>query len=233
MTDIILVHGAPRQLLTDRGRTFLSAVVDEILRSCNTKHKFTTSYHPQTNGLTERLNRTITDMLAKYVAADHQDWDIHLPYVTFAYNSSRHDTAGYSPFYLLYGREPALPLDTLLPSATEYAAEAIARADHARQLARNRLEASQEHQRQLYDCRHRDVHFSPGSLVLLWSPTRRVGLSEKLLSRYTGPYRVVRQITDVTYEIVPADPTTSSSATSDVVHVSRLKPYYPPSTTSV
>lgn len=230
--DIILVHGAPRQLLTDRGRTFLSAVVEEILRSCSAKHKFATSYHPQTNGLTERLNRTITDMLSKYVAADHQDWDVHLPFVTFAYNSSRHDTAGYSPFYLLYGREPALPFDTLLPSVTEYAGEAIARADHARQLARSRLQASQEHQRQLYDSHHRNVHFSPGSLVLLWSPTRRVGLSEKLLSRYTGPYRVVRQVTDVTYEIVPADSTSSSSPSSDIVHIARLKPYHPPSTAS-
>lgn len=127
--DVILHHGAPRQLLTDRGRYFLSKVVADLLRLSSTTHKLTTSYHPQTNGLTERFNRTLTDMLSMYVSAHHKDWDLTLPYVTFAYNSSRHDTAGFSPFYLLYGREPTLPLDTLMPSSitppTEYAFEAI------------------------------------------------------------------------------------------------------------
>lgn len=230
LTEVILRHGAPHQLLTDRGRCFLSKVVDDILRSCSTKHKLTTAYHPQTNGLTERLNRTLTDMLAMYVSPDHRDWDVALPYVTFAYNSSRHDTAGYSPFYLLYGREPHLPLDTLLPPSaappSEYAHEAIARADHARQLARSRLLASQTSQQESYNRRHRTVSFSPGSLVLLWTPSRRLGLSEKLLSRYVGPYRVLRQVTAVTYEIAPASPeTTARSAQRDIVHVSRLKPY--------
>lgn len=234
LRDVILHHGAPRQLLTDRGRAFLSRVIDDLLRSSSTQHKLTTSYHPQTNGLTERLNRTLTDMLSMYVSSDHRDWDLALPYVTFAYNSSRHDTAGYSPFYMLFGREPTLPLDTLLPDVTappsEYARDAIARADHARQVARSRLCASQASQKRLYDSRHRDVAFSPGSLVLLWCPYRRVGLSEKLLSRYTGPYRIVRQITDVTYEIVPVSPTLSTAAPpTDIVHVTRLKPYYLPS----
>uniref|UniRef100_L7LYP4 RNA-directed DNA polymerase n=1 Tax=Rhipicephalus pulchellus TaxID=72859 RepID=L7LYP4_RHIPC len=233
LRDLILVHGAPRQLLTDRGRTFLSKVVDDILRSCSTQHKLTTSYHPQTNGLTERLNRTLTDMLSKYVSADHRDWDLALPYVTFAYNSSRHDTAGYSPFDLLFGREPTLPLDTFLPAAaqstSEYARDAIARADHARQLAHSRLTASQDTQKHRYDKRHRDEQFPTGSLVLLWSPTRHAGLSEKLLSRFTGPYRVLRRVTDVTYEIVPDAPSTSSALLSrDVVHVSRLKRYHTP-----
>lgn len=228
--DIILLHGAPRQLLTDRGRNFLSKVIADILRSSATQHKLTTSYHPQTNGLTERFNRTLTDMLSMYVSNDHHDWDIALPYVTFAYNSSRHATAGFSPFYLLYGREPTLPLDTVLPSAatptTEYARDAIALADHARQLARTRLTASQDTQRHYYDARHRDAQFSPGALVLLWSPSRHVGLSEKLLSRYTGPYRVIRQVTPVTYEITLVSPPSPSAAvSSDIVHVSRLKAY--------
>lgn len=223
-------------MLTDRGRYFLSQVIHDILRSCSAKHKLSTAYHPQTNGLTERLNRTLTDMLSCYISADHRDWDVMLPYVTFAYNSSRHDTAGYSPFYLLYGRDPTLPLDTLLPTSgdlplrrSEYASEAIARADHARQIARHRLYSSQAVQKTIYDRKHRVAHFPPGSLVLLWTPTRKVGLSEKLLPRYCGPYRVLRQVTDVTYEISPVSPPSSTRAPStDIVHVVRLKPYQPP-----
>lgn len=110
-------------------------------------------------------------MLCCYVSTDHRDWDVTLPYVTFAYNSSRHDKAGFLPFYLLYGRESTLPLDTLMPMSAEqpsvrsqYAWEAIARADHARHIARNRLCSSQPDQKTIYDRRHRVAHFAPGSL---------------------------------------------------------------------
>uniref|UniRef100_A0A6G5A9C4 Putative tick transposon n=1 Tax=Rhipicephalus microplus TaxID=6941 RepID=A0A6G5A9C4_RHIMP len=168
-------------------------------------------------------------MLSMYVSADHRDWDTTLPFVTFAYNSSRHDTAGFSPFFLLFGRDPALPFDTLLPAAlndkSQYARDAIMKAQAARQVARRRLLDSQDNQKSVYDARHRDVHFTPGDLVLLWFPSRRVGLSEKLLPRYSGPYRILRQVTDVTYEITPTDPAILHPHT-DVVHVTRLKPYY-------
>lgn len=130
--DIILKHSAPSRLLTDRGRYFLSRVVDDLLRSCATRHNFTTSYHLQTNGLTECLNRTLTDMLSMYVSSDHTDWDIALPFDAFAYNSSRYETAGYSPFYLLFGHHLLLPFNTLLssdqPSSALYAQDAITHA---------------------------------------------------------------------------------------------------------
>lgn len=170
-----------------------------------------------------------------YVSDDHRDWDNALPFVTFAYNSSRHDTAGYSPFYLLYGRDPILPFDTVLPiaqdSTSEYARDVIATAEQARQIAHHRLSISQSKQKSTYDSRHRDANFLPGDLVLLWSPSRRVGLSEKLMSRYAGPYRVLRQVTDVTYEISPVTtPACSAQAPRDVVHVGRLKRYQSSST---
>lgn len=88
LRDVILVCGAPCQLLTDQGCTLLSKVIDNILRCCSTQYKITTSYHLQTNGLTEHLNQILTDILSKYVSSDHHDLDLALPYVTFAYNSS-------------------------------------------------------------------------------------------------------------------------------------------------
>lgn len=72
---VILHPSAPRQLLTDCGCTFLSRIVEDLLRSCSAVHKLTTAYHLQTNGLTERLNRTLTEMLSMYVSPDHSDWD--------------------------------------------------------------------------------------------------------------------------------------------------------------
>lgn len=123
-------------------------------------------------------------------------------------------------------------MDTLLPSrpvATEYGNEAITRAHLAREVARAKLSASQTSQKIRYDRSHRSVSCSPGTLVLLWSPSRRLGLSQKLLWCYNGPYRVLRQVTDVTYEISPVLPTGSPSGRpSDIVHVTRLKPYHAP-----
>ncbi|XP_077547976.1 uncharacterized protein LOC144160612 [Haemaphysalis longicornis] len=166
-----------------------------------------------------------------YVSTDHRDWGVPLPYVTFAYNSSRLDTAGFSPIFLLYSRDPALPLDTMLPDSTrpptEYARDLIAQADVARQIARAKITASQASQKRRYDETHRDVGFPTGFLVLLWTPSRHVGLCEKLLSRFTGPYRMIRLVTPVTYEIIPVTPPPSPvQPVSQIVHVSRLKPYF-------
>lgn len=79
LRHFILRHGAPRELLSDRGRVFLSDVIHELLAACRTIHRTTTAYHPQTNGLTERFNRTLGDMLTMYVASDHSNWDDVLP----------------------------------------------------------------------------------------------------------------------------------------------------------
>lgn len=124
LEDVIIPPGAPRQLLTDRGRYFLSQVLQDILHSCATKH-----YHIKTNDLAGWLNRTITEILAMYASSDNRDWDAALAFVTFAYNTSQHDTAGFSPLYILCGRERTLPLDTLIPAVSpttsEYARDVI------------------------------------------------------------------------------------------------------------
>ena len=77
-------------------------------------HKNTTAYHPQTDGLVERFNRTLTDMLAKTVKANGRDWNQHLYFALFAYQTSPQTSTGESPFYLLYGRDPCLPTESAL-----------------------------------------------------------------------------------------------------------------------
>ena len=113
--QIVLRHGAPEAVITDRGAAFTANLMQEILRLSHTQHRRTTAYHPQTNGLTERLNKTLGDMLAMYVDIEHKTWDEILPYVTFAYNTAIQETTGYTPFHLVYGREPTTMLDAMLP----------------------------------------------------------------------------------------------------------------------
>ncbi|KAM7284469.1 DDE-type integrase/transposase/recombinase [Ixodes scapularis] len=92
--SIVLRHGAPEVLISDRGSSFMAQLTQEILRLSHTSHRRTTAYHPQTNGLTERLNKTIADMISMYVDVEHKTWDEVLPYVTFAYNTAVQETTG-------------------------------------------------------------------------------------------------------------------------------------------
>ncbi|UYV80868.1 hypothetical protein LAZ67_19002048, partial [Cordylochernes scorpioides] len=199
--DILLKHGAPRELISDRGRTFISRTLKEINDLCGTIHRFTSAYHPQTNGLTERLNKTLADMLSMYVDVEQRNWDAVLPYVTFAYNTSQQESTGFSPFYLIHGRDVETPLDTILAyrentSLEDYVESMVTNAEDARQLARLNILRSQERDKSRYDQSHRPVHYQTGDLVWVFTPVRRQGLAEKLLKRYFGPYRVNRQLSE-------------------------------------
>ncbi|GFV58069.1 hypothetical protein TNCV_2108971 [Trichonephila clavipes] len=115
LEEIVLRHGAARVIITDRGAVFRSRLVSSLVDLCNIDHRFTTAYHPQTNGLTERFNKTLADMLSMYVDVEQKNWDEILPFVTFAYNTAKEETTGFTPFYLLHGREAETTLDTMLP----------------------------------------------------------------------------------------------------------------------
>ena len=105
--EIIPRHGVPRQLLSDRGSAFLSKLMMEIYKLLGVKKVNTTAYHPQYDGLVERFNRSLIDMLSKTVQAHGQDWDEKLPFVLFAYRASIQQSTLESPFYLMYGRDPS------------------------------------------------------------------------------------------------------------------------------
>ncbi|UYV79019.1 hypothetical protein LAZ67_17000657, partial [Cordylochernes scorpioides] len=199
--DVILKHGAPRELISDRGRTFISHTIREINNLCGTAHRFTSAYHPQTNGLTERLNKTLGDMLSMYVDVDQRNWDSVLPYVTFAYNTAKQETTGFSPFYLVHRRDVETPLDTIPTYREEanledYVECLVTNAEDARQLARLNILKAQEKDKSRYDKSHRPVQYRAGDLVWVYTPVRKQGLSEKLLKRYFGPYKVVRQLSE-------------------------------------
>lgn len=228
---IFLRHGAPRILLSDRGRTFLSKLLDDVLRASNTIHKTTSSYHPQTNGLTERFHRTLSDMISMYINPDHTNWDVILPFVTFAYNTAVQRTTGYSPFFLVYGRQPITVLDVSffdvpVPSSTSTCEQFVSRITQCRQHARLNTDASQQDRKTRYDASHRVVSFQPGDEVLLWTPVRVPGLCEKFQSRFVGPYTVQEQTSPVNYRVAPVvTPLDGRCRTTEIVHVSRLKPF--------
>ncbi|UYV84377.1 hypothetical protein LAZ67_X001970 [Cordylochernes scorpioides] len=224
---------SPREIITDRGRVFQSKLIAELTNQCSSIHRFTTAYHPQTNGLTERLNKTLANMIAMYVSVEQKDWDVILPYVTFAYNTAKQDTTGFTPFKLIHGREAETTVDTLFPNPHEdlqedYSQKIALRVEETRQLARLETLKAQEKDKARYDSKHEAMDYNVGDLVWIFIPIRKVGLSEKLMKRYFGPYRVTRKLSDVTFEVEPVDQLTRRSKTRDLVHVLRMKPYHDP-----
>ncbi|KAM7313608.1 Transposon Ty3-I Gag-Pol polyprotein [Ixodes scapularis] len=218
--SIVLRHGAPEVLISDRGSSFMAQLTQEVLRLSHTSHRRTTAYHPQTNGLTERLNKTIADMISMYVDVEHKTWDEVLPYVTFAYNTAVQETTGVTPFQLVHGRKVTTMLDAMLPhepavDGSDDAQVVAQRAEEVRQLARLRIQAQQRIDTGRYNLRRRDVHFQPGDRVWVWTPIRRRGLSEKLLKRYFGPYKVLRRLGDLNYEVMPDGTRTYHAALHD------------------
>jgi hypothetical protein len=106
--EIISRHSAPRELLSDQGKNFLSNLVKEVCDLLKTKKLQTTAYNPKCNGLTEKANRTLCQMLAPYINSNQNNWDQYIPIVLLAYRTCEQSSTGHSPFELLYGREPRL-----------------------------------------------------------------------------------------------------------------------------
>jgi transposase InsO family protein len=108
--EIICRHGCPMKILTDRGTHFNNQMVNELMSKFEIKHLLSTPYHPQTNGLVERFNKTLCESLAK-TAQEISNWDLQIAPTLFAYRTSKQSTTKISPFYLTYGRDERLPLD--------------------------------------------------------------------------------------------------------------------------
>lgn len=223
--EVICKHGCPKYILSDRGKVFQSDLVTELLKNMGTESTFTTAYHPQCNGLTERLNKTIADMLSLYTNTAQNDWDEYLPHVTMAYNTAKQESTQETPFKLVYGREPVLPTEAQLlqPINNDDIIKMRNRIIDIRQNATLRLHTQQDKTKERYDKKHREVSFKVGDKIKLRTPLRQVGKSDKLQPKYFGPYEVLEKISPVNYVVKNIH---GKRKIVDKVHVSRMFPYF-------
>ena len=104
-------YGCPQELHSDQGVQFESQIFQELCKMLQINKTRTTAYHPQSDGMIERLNRKVKDVLAKYISVHQNDWDKFIDGVVFAYNSTVHDTTGITPYRMVFGEEIRLPVE--------------------------------------------------------------------------------------------------------------------------
>ena len=157
----------------------MNSLNEKLFLLTGTEHRIASAYHPQTNGLDERMNQTVTKSLLKYINADQNDWDEHLESVLFSYRTSVHATTKYTPFFLMYGREAILPIQLqtgnvdnghTLVAITDIESEAqkyatqldMIRTETFTKVASN-VENAQTKQKLYYDRKHTKAEFQLGN----------------------------------------------------------------------
>lgn len=202
--DIICQHGCPQIILSDRGTHFNNQVIQRLVERFQIRHLFSTPYHPQTNGLVERFNRTLCESLAKLVNQT-DEWDTYVKPVLFAYRTSKQSTTKMTPFYLTYGREATLPLDE--PFQTEESLldrinKIINLLPHDREDTRKRVDRQQNKQKQYHDQHIKsDTKFQIGDKVLLYRAEKEKQWSGKLDEKWKGPYYVHTVLPNGSYKL--------------------------------
>lgn len=173
MTELIMRFGISTSLTSDNGKNFLSKAFQLFLKQMGCHKINISSYHPQSNGMSESNFKSLADSLSLYINNKQSDWDKFLEYVTFTLNSSPKETrGGVSPFFILYGVDAKLPIDVdLLPKGdVEDIDTRVARIRTVRENVARYYNQGKEKQEQYYNQKRKTVKFEVGDLVMLYSP---------------------------------------------------------------
>ena len=225
LENVILRLGCPDFLLSDNGKEWENALFRELCKGLDILKSRTTMYESRTSGCVERIHRTLNSMLGKVVQTHQTTWPDHIPFVVNAYNITPHASTGYSPFFLMFGREQRVPLDVAMGNprsdqggVSQYAKILLDNMHRAHALVRDRLFVHGERMKRAYDRKVHEKSFSPGQRVWVLNLRAYKGRCPKWERRYQGPYLIVEKINDVNYRVQkqPGQQTT-------VVHVDKLR----------
>ncbi|XP_063847238.1 uncharacterized protein LOC135092552 [Scylla paramamosain] len=221
--------GIPKEVLSDRGTQFTSAMMDETFRILSVKGLNTTPWHPMGNGLCERFNGTLKKMLKRLAAEQPKEWPRFVAPLLFAYREAPQSTLKFSPFELLYGRAVRGPLQVLrelwdedVPSPEvrttyEYVINLAGRLRETCRMAKEELLKAQEVQKAHYDRNARLRTLQPGQECLVLLPTAH----NKLLAQWKGPYEVLERVSDLNYVVL-------IDGKRKRLHINMLKEYHAP-----
>ncbi|KAM2491167.1 hypothetical protein PS1_042866 [Malus domestica] len=227
ISKIVKYHGVPVNIISDRDPRFTSKFWIAFQEALGTRLLYSTAYHPQTDGQSERTIQTLEDMLRSSVMQFGDSWHDRLDLMEFAYNNSFHSSIGMSPFEALYGKACRTPLcwsevgERILegPEIVDETTQNI-------QVIKSNLKVAQDRQKSLADRHTTDRMYNVGDYVFLklspWRGVVRFGKKGKLSPRYIGPYEITERIGEVAYRLeLPPE----LSKVHNVFHVSMLRHY--------
>ena len=230
LDQVVRLHGLPKTIVSDRDVKFTSYFWKTLWHMFGSKLKFSTAYHPQTNGQTEVVNRSLGNLLRCLVGDNLGNWDLLLPRAEFAYNSSVNRSIGKSPFEVVHGYRPRKPLDLApLPTHARVSESAESYAQHIRELHKEisqKIQMSNELYQHMTNSHKRLKEFNEGDSVMIKFKPERFppGTMKKLHARGAGPFKIIKKIGPNAYvlELPP------SYGISSTFNVSDLKEYKEP-----
>ncbi|KAJ9504903.1 hypothetical protein QJQ45_003522 [Haematococcus lacustris] len=219
-------HGVPREIISDRGSHFTNHFWASIMTILGVKECKSSAYHPQSDGQTERYNRTLEEMLRHYISPAQSDWPFFLSLAEFAVNNSWQESIQSTPFLVNTGQSPLTPALLELPGEV-YCPTARRLSEwwqsNVKQ-ARHFMELAQRRQAYMANKGRKEVEYHTGQLVLLSTKNLRMkpGKAKKLLPRFIGPFKVLEHVGPVAVRL---DLPQAMARMHPVFHVSLLRPY--------
>ena len=228
--NFISRFGVPLFIHTDQGTSFESKLFQETCQILGIKKTRTTKARPQSDGMIERANRTIINMLSAFVSDHQRDWDQYVPLVMMAYRSSVHDSINISASMMMLGREIQLPIDLIFGSPDSerneyvygslYAKELQDRLIEVHEFARKRMKIASDAMKRKYDLTSNLREFNIDDSVWVYDPIRKVGVNPKLQRQWKGPFKVVEKLSDILYMVKQ-----SPRHKPRIVHHDKLRKY--------
>ena len=225
VNEIVRLHGVPASIVSDRDPRFTSYFWRAFQKALGTRVNMSTSYHPQTDGQSERTIQTLEDMLRACVLDWGDSWEKHLPLVEFAYNNSFHTSIGMSPYEALYGRPCRTPLCwTQVGERSMIGPEIVEETTKKIKLVKEKMKDAQDRQKSYADKRRKHLEFEVGDRIYLKMITfkgrTRVSGRRKLDPRFLGPFRILERVGAVAFKL---DLPSAMDAYHNVFHVSQLR----------
>jgi hypothetical protein len=240
INQVFTRYGLPRYILSDNGPQFVSNLFKEFCRLMAIQRKLTANYHPQTN-MTERVNRTLKPLIAIFAQEHPHSWDKEIQKLALAIRTSVNETTGDTPAFLMFGRDPRIPLDLMvgdpiqgLPSINAEQDQIQNYRTHLMNNLRAVFNTVREHseveklsQKMKYDRHTTQREFAEGDLVWVATTAAQIGDNStrgKLQPKYQGPCRIMEKLAPSTFIVRRISDDVNLGATN----VDRLKLYYEP-----
>ncbi|XP_068249716.1 uncharacterized protein [Palaemon carinicauda] len=221
--------GIPKEIQSDRGSNFTSDLFAQVLKELNIKQTLSAAYHPESQGALERWHQTFKSMLRKFCVESQLEWDEGIDFLLFAIREVPHESLGFSPYEMLFGRSVRGPLSVIkeewlnTPSESsqtiqQYMNKLKSTLMQVRKIAGEKLRGQQILMKRNYDKACKVRKFKPNDLVLAYLPVP----GSPLKAKFCGPYPIIKNVNNNTYIIKTPD----RRKLTQIIHVNLLKAYH-------